>query len=160
MTIPTCRICTLSGNDKLQTALGVSPVCHLCFENHAETPATLHQAAIEAHRTKVAIPQAIKRRITIHIGDNQYLPIKEWEAKQSQIPCVCDYAYEAEPQDDEADEINARIMALLKRNKSDEEFEKCLPHRVRKPGLFTRIRRSVKAYFEFEPIFVLHNPTR
>ncbi len=156
-----CKICTLAGNDNLQTALGTTPVCSICFENFAETPAALHQAALEALRTGVSIPREIKDNITLHIGDNEYIPMDEWYRKNSQIPCVPkDYNFEPERTLDEIDELERIVLDKIKEIRDEGEFLASLPEMKETEDLFGRLWKRVKNYFTIAFKIDFYNPTR
>ncbi len=140
-----CKICALPSNDNLQSALGMSPVCLRCFENYAELPETLHQATVEAQRTKVRIAPAIKANITIHAGEGLYEPLAEWYRKSSFVPVVI-----APPEPDpELDDVMERIRNI--RRRLDEQ---CAAReqeaKKKKWRLFSWIRAAFEPSINFE----------
>lgn len=122
----------------LTTALGIGPICGDCLDAGAECPKALHQAYIETKASGARFPREIANRVTIHIGDNRYLPLKEFYEKATQLPVPCQ-PREPAPGEDEDQQLFGLVCLMLHVTPSLAFWP-----RFKTPSLLVRIMRFIQ----------------
>ncbi len=144
--ITLCKICARSGSDKLQSSLGSSPICHECFEKKAERIEVLHQAALSAYRTKVAIPSVLKRQMTIIDADFQYVPIEEWYDLKTKLPVV---VHQYDPEIEDLAAMAQQVADKIKKVNRKRDFWAGIAP-TKKPSVLERLRNYWRAALDID----------